>query len=87
MCHSRCGTTRRRCLKESEHLSSSWYASQKNEEEILDRLMAEKVMQMFHLEVQQYVREKEPKDPDEAAELVVRYFKLKNIEEHKYERC
>ena len=55
-----------------------------NEGEILDRLMAEKVMQMFHPEVQQYVREKEPKDPDEAAEWVVRYFKLKNIEEHKY---
>ena len=55
-----------------------------NADEILDRILAEKVMQMYHLEVQQYVREKEPKDAFEASDLVVRFFKLKGIEELKY---
>ena len=31
-----------------------------NAYEILDGILAEKVIQMYHLEVQQYVREKEP---------------------------
>jgi hypothetical protein len=39
---------------------------------------------MYHLEVQQYVREKEPKNAIEASDLVVRFFKLKGIEELKY---
>lgn len=56
----------------------------KDADEILDRLMAEKLMQMFHQEVQQYVREKEPKNVMEAAELVSKYFKLKNVDELKY---
>ena len=55
-----------------------------NADVILDRILAEKVMQMYHLEVQQYVREKEPKDAFEASDLVVRFFKLKGIEELKY---
>ncbi len=37
---------------------------EQNAGEVLDRLV---VMQMFHPEVQQYVRDKESKDPDEAA--------------------
>lgn len=56
-----------------------------NADDILNHLLAEKVMQKYHKEVQEYVREKEPKDAFEAADLVVRYFKLKGIDEHKYE--
>ena len=64
----------------------TWHAKRlgNNADEILDRILAEKVMQMYHLEVQQCVREKEPKDALEASDLVVRFFKLKGIEELKY---
>ena len=53
----------------------------KDAEQILDRLL---VLQMYHPDVQKYVREKEPKDPTEASELVIRYFQLHGIDELKY---
>lgn len=42
------------------------------------------ITQMYHPDVQKYVREKEPKDPTEASELVIRYFQLHGIDELKY---
>lgn len=41
-------------------------------EKILDRILVEKLTQMFHTDIQQYVREREPKDGKEATEIISR---------------
>ena len=53
-------------------------------EKILDRILVEKLTQMFHTDIQQYVREREPKDGKEATEIICRYFRSKGIDEQKY---
>ena len=53
-------------------------------EKILDRILVEKLTQMFHTDIQQYVREREPTDGKEATEIICRYFRSKGIDEQKY---